>query len=120
MPTRRAFSAAIETAGNGHKEAQEDTKMENLFVLFRAFSWPSLEAGGDYDVVEVLRELEEEMQEAASKLELEKAALLRDQIMELKKGAASDTEASAMNSKPVRATYSRPKRTRKASGNTNR
>jgi excinuclease ABC subunit B len=71
-------------------------------------------------VVEVLRELEEEMQEAAAKLEFEKAALLRDQIMELKKGAASDKEVSAMNAKPMRATYVRPKRTRKVSGNSNR
>jgi excinuclease ABC subunit B len=73
------------------------------------------ESGADYDVVEVLRELEEEMQEAAAKLEFEKAALLRDQIMELKKGAGSDREVSAMNSKPMRATYSHPRRTRKAS-----
>jgi excinuclease ABC subunit B len=34
--------------------------------------------------VEVLRELEAEMQEAASKLEFEKAAHLRDQIKTLK------------------------------------
>ncbi len=42
------------------------------------------EAGG-YAVTEVLRELEAEMAEAASKLEYERAALLRDQIRELKK-----------------------------------
>jgi excinuclease ABC subunit B len=44
------------------------------------------EAGG-YAVTEVLRELEAEMAEAASNLEYEKAALLRDQIRELKKQA---------------------------------
>lgn len=55
------------------------------------------------------------MQEAASKLEFEKAALLRDQIMELKKGAAIDNAGPTMTAKPVRATYSRPKRTRNAS-----
>ncbi len=44
------------------------------------------EAGGDYSITEVLRELEEEMQTAASSLEYEKAALLRDQIRELKEG----------------------------------
>ena len=43
------------------------------------------EAGGDYDVAEVACELEEEMQQATSKLEFEKAALLRDQIKELKR-----------------------------------
>jgi excinuclease ABC subunit B len=44
------------------------------------------EAGGDFDVTELLRELEEEMQEASAKLEFERAALLRDQIMEVKSG----------------------------------
>jgi excinuclease ABC subunit B len=44
------------------------------------------EAGGDFNVSEVLRELEEEMQAAAAALEYERAALLRDQITELKKG----------------------------------
>lgn len=44
------------------------------------------EAGG-YLVTEVIHELEAEMMEAAIKLEYEKAALLRDQIRELKKQA---------------------------------
>ena len=40
---------------------------------------------GDLDVLQVIGELKEEMQEASSKLEFEKAALIRDQIEELKK-----------------------------------
>jgi excinuclease ABC subunit B len=44
------------------------------------------EAGGDFNVTELLRELEEEMQEASAHLEFERAALLRDQIMEVKGG----------------------------------
>ena len=44
------------------------------------------DAGGNFDVTETIRELEEEMVEAASNLEFEKAALLRDQIRELKRG----------------------------------
>jgi excinuclease ABC subunit B len=44
------------------------------------------EGGGDFNVTEVLRELEDEMQIAAANLEYERAALLRDQIMELKNG----------------------------------
>ncbi|PWT85562.1 MAG: excinuclease ABC subunit B [Acidobacteria bacterium] len=44
------------------------------------------EAGGDFNVTELLRELEQEMQEASSNLEFERAALLRDQIMEVKSG----------------------------------
>ncbi|NNE90391.1 MAG: excinuclease ABC subunit UvrB [Verrucomicrobiales bacterium] len=43
--------------------------------------------GEDLDTVEVIRELEEEMQVAAQKLEFERAALIRDQLNELKKQA---------------------------------
>lgn len=43
------------------------------------------EAGEDFDISEVIREMQGEMQEAAARLEYEKAALLRDQIEELKK-----------------------------------
>jgi excinuclease ABC subunit B len=45
------------------------------------------EAGGDFNLSELLRELEEEMQEASANLEFERAALLRDQIMEVKNGS---------------------------------
>jgi excinuclease ABC subunit B len=45
------------------------------------------EAGGDFNLTELLRELEEEMQHASVNLEFERAALLRDQIMEVKSGA---------------------------------
>ena len=43
------------------------------------------------DVATLIRELEVEMKEASKKLEYERAALLRDQIMELKGGAAVTT-----------------------------
>ncbi|NLT71033.1 MAG: excinuclease ABC subunit UvrB [Verrucomicrobiaceae bacterium] len=42
------------------------------------------ETGSDRDTLAVLRELEGEMQEAAAKLEFERAALIRDQINKLK------------------------------------
>jgi excinuclease ABC subunit B len=42
------------------------------------------EAGGNFDVTETLRSLQEEMIEASDNLQFEKAALLRDQIRELK------------------------------------
>jgi excinuclease ABC subunit B len=45
------------------------------------------EAGGDFNITELLRELEQEMQDASANLEFERAALLRDQIMEVKSGA---------------------------------
>ena len=44
------------------------------------------EAGGDFNLTELLRELEDEMQSASANLEFERAALLRDQIMEVKSG----------------------------------
>ena len=45
-----------------------------------------------YDAVNVLMELESEMQEAAGRLEFERAAHLRDQIRELKKRAGLEKE----------------------------
>src|SRR5439155_11514187 len=47
------------------------------------------DAGGNFDVTESLRELEESMLESANNLEFEKAALFRDQIRELKRGAGT-------------------------------
>ena len=38
------------------------------------------ETGGDFNLTELLRELEQEMQEASANLEFERAALLRDQF----------------------------------------
>jgi excinuclease ABC subunit B len=54
----------------------------------------------DVDLTETLRELEEEMLTAANNLEFEKAALLRDQIKELKRMIGG--EAPAEHSKPAR------------------
>jgi excinuclease ABC subunit B len=45
------------------------------------------ETGVDLDVTETIREIEQEMLAAANNLEFEKAALLRDQIRELKRGS---------------------------------
>src|ERR1041384_5423248 len=61
------------------------------------------EAGGDFNVTELLRELEEEMQEASVNLEFERAALLRDQIAEIKSG----TGLSKIESKRRPVKYSR-------------
>jgi excinuclease ABC subunit B len=51
------------------------------------------EAGGNFDVTETIRELEEEMLAAANNLEFEKAALVRDQINELKRQFGGDAPA---------------------------
>jgi excinuclease ABC subunit B len=49
------------------------------------------EEGADLDVEATIHELEDEMIEASNQLEFEKAALLRDQIRELKRGAGQET-----------------------------
>jgi excinuclease ABC subunit B len=49
----------------------------------------------DGDVAAVIAELEEDMQQAADKLEFERAALLRDQINSLKSGDYKKTDRSA-------------------------
>ena len=60
------------------------------------------ESMGDLDVVETIRELEQEMIEAAEKLEFEKAALLRDQVSELKNLTGDPAENAP---KPSAVTY---------------
>lgn len=51
----------------------------------RAFEPIIREAQESYDILETIRELEQQMYEAAERLEFEKAALLRDQIRELQR-----------------------------------
>ncbi|MBX7211536.1 MAG: excinuclease ABC subunit UvrB [Verrucomicrobiaceae bacterium] len=70
------------------------------------------ETGGDVAVLDVVRELEQEMAEAASKLEYERAALLRDQIRELKKqaGMNADDSSGPAQRKPVRYGKGKPGR----------
>lgn len=55
--------------------------------------------GSHLDVTDLIRELEQEMWEASSKMEYERAAHLRDQIEELKR--TSGTDASPKAKKPV-------------------
>jgi excinuclease ABC subunit B len=49
-----------------------------------------------FDAAELIRELEKDMAEASSRLEYERAALLRDQIAELKSGTADGTTPAPM------------------------
>ena len=58
------------------------------------------ESGVDIDLNDTIRELEEEMLSAANNLEFEKAALLRDQIRELKR-TLNGTLPGQQGSKPV-------------------
>ena len=62
------------------------------------------ETGVDLDINQTVKELEEEMIGAANRLEFEKAALLRDQIRELKRmldGGAGAPAAKTQPSKPL-------------------
>jgi excinuclease ABC subunit B len=61
------------------------------------------DAAGNFDVAETIRELEEEMLKAANNLEFEKAALLRDQVRELKRSTGQETEPRAAGSEAARA-----------------
>jgi excinuclease ABC subunit B len=61
------------------------------------------DAAGDFDVAETIRELEEEMLKAANNLEFEKAALLRDQVRELKRSTGQDTGPKPVGSEASRA-----------------
>jgi excinuclease ABC subunit B len=58
------------------------------------------DAGGNFDITETIREIEEEMITAANNLEFEKAALLRDQIRELKRNI-DGTNAGGQRLDPI-------------------
>ena len=72
------------------------------------------EVGGNFDVTETLRELQEQMVEASNNLEFEKAALLRDQIRELKRNFAGDLPDGKPASASSSVKYKSPRRGRKA------
>ena len=59
-----------------------------------------------FNAVELIRELEKEMAEASARLEYERAALLRDQIAELKSGTGDGTTPAPMK----KISYSKPSR----------
>jgi excinuclease ABC subunit B len=50
------------------------------------------ESGVEYDVYQAMNEIEREMLEAAEALEFERAAVLRDELLELKKGLEGGKE----------------------------
>ena len=73
------------------------------------------EGGVDIDITETIKELEEEMLTAANNLEFEKAALLRDQIRELKRNLDGNNKTAPVSEKtPV--TYSKEKLASRARG----
>jgi len=84
---KRALQQSLQTHENERKHAE---KLNSSLVA------DDVEA---YDKVRVIAELEEEMREASSRLEFERAAHLRDQIAALKNDRSV---ASVTSSKPVK------------------
>jgi excinuclease ABC subunit B len=70
------------------------------------------ESGGDFDLTETIREMESEMLSAAENLEFEKAALLRDQVRELKRRADPAAATGDPKLRNAPAAYSRKRRSR--------
>ncbi|MCX6905016.1 MAG: helicase-related protein, partial [Verrucomicrobia bacterium] len=72
------------------------------------------EAAANFDVTETIRELEEEMLTAANNLEFEKAALLRDQVHELKRqfGQASGPAKALATKAATSVSYRKGKKRR--------
>lgn len=96
--TPRSVTRAVEESLSSRRE-----KAGQATVLLR-------EGGGDFDVTETIREIETDMLEAANNLEFEKAALLRDQIRELKRQYGSaPAEAASTAQTTGRVSYRRPK-----------
>ncbi len=105
---RRAKQEAYNRAHGITPRSVQRAVQESLHMILKAREIESSvirEAGGDFSVTELIRELEGEMATAASALEYERAAMLRDQIAELKKGAG--IEGAAAGARPVK--YGRPK-----------
>ncbi len=86
--TPRSVSRAVEQSLAAHDETSAEAQS------FLA------ETGVDLDVTETIKELEQEMLTAANNLEFEKAALLRDQIRELKRGSEGAQPGKAAAGQP--------------------
>ena len=86
---RRSKQLAYNEAHGITPRSVQRAVQESLHTILRARNVEESvvrEGGGDFSLTETLRELESEMMIAANNLEYEKAALLRDQIAELKDG----------------------------------
>jgi excinuclease ABC subunit B len=97
--TPRSVSRAVEESLSSQKDGTE-----------RAAAVIN-DRGGNFDLTETLRELETEMLAAADQLEFEKAALLRDQIQELKRMAGGQPAAKPTTPVNYRNAKRRPRRT---------
>jgi excinuclease ABC subunit B len=99
--TPRSVTRAVEESLSSRRDASE-TAASML-----------AEAGVDLDVTETIKELEQEMLTAANNLEFEKAALLRDQVKELKRLAGGAPAGSPAPVKPSQTSYKRGRSARR-------
>ena len=105
---RRAIQEAYNTEHGITPRSVVRAVQESLHVIVRGSGNESSslnENGSNFDVGELIRELESDMAEAAGRLEYERAALLRDQINELKTGASPSTLPTRR-----KVTYKKPSR----------
>ena len=86
VSVKRGIEDSLQAPGKTYDEGKENDLM--------------VAEAGDVDVAAVIAELENEMLEAAQKLEFEKAATLRDQIEMLQSGKHLDKAASYAKNKP--------------------
>jgi excinuclease ABC subunit B len=111
---RRAKQIEYNTAHGITPRSVQRAVQESLHTILRARDVEESvvrEGGGDFNVTELLRELQQEMEIASANLEYEKAALLRDQIMELKDGTGiSKIEPQRKPVKYGKKTKGRPSR----------
>jgi excinuclease ABC subunit B len=98
--TPRSVSRAVEESLSARHE-----------TMSRAHAFLN-ESGVDIDLNETIQELEQEMVTAANNLEFEKAALLRDQVRELKRALEGKPAATGPAAKPV--SYGRSRKREKS------
>lgn len=99
--TPRSVSRAVEESLSTY-----ETKRRQAHMVLR-------DAGMDVDLTTTIRELEEEMLAAANNLEFEKAALLRDQIKELKR-ALEGAETVKQQHPPTSVRYTQKQKARRS------
>jgi excinuclease ABC subunit B len=104
--TPRSVSRAVEASLSTRRET---TAQAQSFLR---------ESGVDLDLNETIRELEEEMVTAANNLEFEKAALLRDQVRELKRTLNGEAPEDAKGRGAV--SYGKGRKQGRAGGRKNR
>src|SRR6516162_579650 len=96
--TPRSVSRAVEESLSSH--AQNNQRAQSFLA----------ETGVDIDVSQTIKELEEEMLTAANNLEFEKAALLRDQVRELRRTMEGGTAAKTKTQREEPVNYRKGKR----------